>query len=137
MRAPRDIGGHDLAKALARYGYQITRQSGSHMRITTHENGMNSLGAGKKEHRAQSVSLTEEELSDNLVDGRTLIVPLIWFPRLWHGSEEYNAYVRYGYSFLRKRIFEKEIAEYSKVHYSTISRMIKKFENGQLSRKNK
>lgn len=34
MKLPRDVGGHDLAKALARYGYRISRQSGSHLRLT-------------------------------------------------------------------------------------------------------
>ena len=35
MRLPRDVSGRDLARALARVGYGITRQSGSHMRLTT------------------------------------------------------------------------------------------------------
>ena len=35
MRLPRDLSGTDLAKALARVGYQVTRQSGSHVRLTT------------------------------------------------------------------------------------------------------
>ena len=39
MRVPRDIGGHEFAKALARYGYEVTRQSGSHVRLTTHQHG--------------------------------------------------------------------------------------------------
>lgn len=36
--------------------------------------------------RAQQVTVGEEALTVDLVDGRTLIVPLIWFPRLWHGT---------------------------------------------------
>lgn len=35
MRVPRDISGIDLAKALSRFGYEITRQTGSHMRLST------------------------------------------------------------------------------------------------------
>ena len=35
MRLPRDLSGADLAKALARVGYRVTRQSGSHVRLTT------------------------------------------------------------------------------------------------------
>jgi predicted RNA binding protein YcfA (HicA-like mRNA interferase family) len=35
MKLPRDIGGLELAKVLGRYGYQVTRQSGSHLRLTT------------------------------------------------------------------------------------------------------
>ena len=39
MRLPRDLTGDDLAKALRVLGYEVTRQTGSHMRLTTTENG--------------------------------------------------------------------------------------------------
>lgn len=39
MRLPRDLGGFDLAKKLERYGYRITRQTGSHLRLTTQAKG--------------------------------------------------------------------------------------------------
>jgi len=39
MRLPRDVTGNDLIKALGRLGYLPTRQSGSHVRLTTEENG--------------------------------------------------------------------------------------------------
>ena len=32
MKLPRDIGGEELAKLLSKYGYEITRQTGSHRR---------------------------------------------------------------------------------------------------------
>lgn len=35
MRLPREISGKQFAKLLKKYGYQITRQSGSHIRLTT------------------------------------------------------------------------------------------------------
>jgi predicted RNA binding protein YcfA (HicA-like mRNA interferase family) len=35
MKLPRDISGSDLAKALKIFGYEVTRQAGSHMRLTT------------------------------------------------------------------------------------------------------
>jgi predicted RNA binding protein YcfA (HicA-like mRNA interferase family) len=35
MKLPRDLSGADLAKALAQIGYRITRQTGSHLRLTT------------------------------------------------------------------------------------------------------
>jgi len=34
VKIPRDLNGADLAKRLAVYGYSITRQSGSHMRLS-------------------------------------------------------------------------------------------------------
>ena len=36
---------------------------------------------------AVSVSVTSDNLSVQLQDGRTLVVPLSWYPRLVHGSE--------------------------------------------------
>ena len=35
MKWPRDISGDELAKSLSRSGYSITRQTGSHLRLTT------------------------------------------------------------------------------------------------------
>ena len=35
MILPRDLGGNELAEILKKYGYQITRQTGSHIRLTT------------------------------------------------------------------------------------------------------
>ena len=34
MKVPRDLNGADLARRLATYGYVITRQTGSHMRLS-------------------------------------------------------------------------------------------------------
>jgi hypothetical protein len=38
------------------------------------------------EARAQRVSVTEDTLTVDLVDGRTVTVPVTWYPRLAHGS---------------------------------------------------
>ncbi|MEK7449605.1 MAG: type II toxin-antitoxin system HicA family toxin [Planctomycetota bacterium] len=35
MKLPRDISGKELANLLKEYGYEITRQSGSHLRVTS------------------------------------------------------------------------------------------------------
>jgi len=34
MKLPRDLSGMDLAKAMERLGYRISRQTGSHLRLT-------------------------------------------------------------------------------------------------------
>lgn len=39
MKLPRDWSGIDLANRLATYGYQIRRQRGSHIRLTTQSRG--------------------------------------------------------------------------------------------------
>ncbi len=38
-KIPRNITGSELSKMVERFGYQVTRQTGSHMRLTTKENG--------------------------------------------------------------------------------------------------
>ena len=39
MRIPRDLTGKELIKALGKLGYEVTRQSGSHIRVSTARNG--------------------------------------------------------------------------------------------------
>jgi hypothetical protein len=36
--------------------------------------------------QASEVALTKEEISVHLIDGRTIIVPLVWYPRLKHAT---------------------------------------------------
>lgn len=37
MRTPRDLAGADLAKSLGRVGHRVTRQRGSHIRLTAEQ----------------------------------------------------------------------------------------------------
>jgi predicted RNA binding protein YcfA (HicA-like mRNA interferase family) len=39
MKLPRAMGGEELAALLGRYGYRVTRQTGSHMRLTSSVKG--------------------------------------------------------------------------------------------------
>jgi predicted RNA binding protein YcfA (HicA-like mRNA interferase family) len=39
LKIPRDVGGVELARALSHFGYQIIRQSGSHIRLTSKYKG--------------------------------------------------------------------------------------------------
>jgi hypothetical protein len=58
---------------------------------------MNSSAVETQEARARKVSVTDEALAADLVDGRTIIVPLAWYPRLWHGtSQERNNFEIFG-----------------------------------------
>lgn len=43
------------------------------------------------ERRAQEVRITEDELIVALDDGRTISVPLVWFPRLVYGTPQERA----------------------------------------------
>ena len=42
-KIPRDITGYELIKLIGKFGYQITRQTGSHIRLTTTENGIHHI----------------------------------------------------------------------------------------------
>jgi predicted RNA binding protein YcfA (HicA-like mRNA interferase family) len=39
LKVPRDVSGTELVKALGRLGYEVARQTGSHIRLTTQQNG--------------------------------------------------------------------------------------------------
>jgi predicted RNA binding protein YcfA (HicA-like mRNA interferase family) len=43
MKLPRDLTGIQLVKRLEVLGYQTTRQTGSHIRVTTSQNGQHHL----------------------------------------------------------------------------------------------
>jgi len=47
---------------------------------------MNISGTETRAALARSVSVTEDALLADLADGRTITVPLAWFPRLAHGT---------------------------------------------------
>ena len=78
MRLPRDVSGDDLAKVLADLGYRVTRQTGSHLRLTTLEGGEHHITiprhaalrvgtlAGILGDVAQHFALTREDLIERL-----------------------------------------------------------------------
>lgn len=39
MKIPRDLTGSELVKLLRNYGYEVSRQAGSHIRLTTQKKG--------------------------------------------------------------------------------------------------
>jgi hypothetical protein len=49
---------------------------------------MNTLATEIRTAVARTVSVTEDSLIVDLDDGRTISVPLAWFPRLLNGSED-------------------------------------------------
>ena len=82
MRLPRDLSGLDLAKALSRLGYEITRQTGSHLRLTTQQGGEHHLTIPRHESLrigtlaailgdvARHFGTTRQELVERLFAGR-------------------------------------------------------------------
>ena len=46
----------------------------------------------KAGERVKDARVTEDSLSVDLVDGRTITVPLVWFPRLLNASPEQRSH---------------------------------------------
>jgi hypothetical protein len=49
---------------------------------------MNTLAVEIRIPEAINVSLTDDTLSIDLSDGRSISVPIAWFPRLYHSTEQ-------------------------------------------------
>lgn len=80
MRIPRDVSGDELAKLLKQHGYEVTRQVGSHLRLTTQKGGehhitiplhkplrigtLNSILKDAAEH----LKLSRDELAESLFE---------------------------------------------------------------------
>jgi predicted RNA binding protein YcfA (HicA-like mRNA interferase family) len=67
MKLPRDISGQELAKLLSKYGYQVTRQTGSHIRLTTGQKGEHHITIpAHKELRVGTLSAILIDVADHL-----------------------------------------------------------------------
>lgn len=78
MKVPRNLSSGQLIQLLANFGYETTRQTGSHIRLTTQENGQhhitipahNPLKIGTLNSILRSVcehfSLTKDELIEKM-----------------------------------------------------------------------
>ncbi len=75
MRLPRDLSGVDLARALAALGYAETRQTGSHVRLTTTEHGEHHITIPRHESlRIGTVAAILAEVADHFGLSRETLV---------------------------------------------------------------
>lgn len=54
-------------------------------------NGTTSVVGVRMVPKVMGVTVTDDTLSVDLMDGRTIAVPLVWFPRLAYGTEAERA----------------------------------------------
>jgi predicted RNA binding protein YcfA (HicA-like mRNA interferase family) len=67
MKIPRDLSGNELATLLREYGYQVTRQTGSHIRLTTQLKGEHHVTIpAHKEIRVGTLSAILIDVADHL-----------------------------------------------------------------------
>ncbi len=62
MKIPRGLGGEELTRLLKKYDYEITRQTGSHIRLTTNLKGEHHITIPK--HKPLKVGTLSNILSD-------------------------------------------------------------------------
>jgi predicted RNA binding protein YcfA (HicA-like mRNA interferase family) len=62
MRIPRDLGGLELVKLPGKYGFRMTRQIGSHIRLTSDTKGVYHLAIPK--HKPLKIGTLNNILRD-------------------------------------------------------------------------
>ena len=79
MKLPRDISGSELARALARYGYEVTRHTGSHLRLTTHVGGEHHITIpAHSSLRVGTLNAILVEVSQHLKQDKFSLIREIW-----------------------------------------------------------
>lgn len=67
MKLPRDLGGEELADRLHRHGYELSRQTGSHMRLTTFKGGEHHVTIPRhKPLRVGTLNAVLRDIADHL-----------------------------------------------------------------------
>lgn len=59
------------------------------------EGGMTTFTTDLQTARAQQVIVADDALTVDLTDGRTISVPLVWYPRLLHGTPDERSHWRF------------------------------------------
>ena len=78
-RLPGDVSGIELARLLEKYGYQITRQTGSHIRLTTQMNGEHHVTLPvHKELRVGTLNAVLTDVADHLGMERNEVVAALY-----------------------------------------------------------
>ena len=78
MKLPRDLDGEDLAVLLRRFGYVTTRQTGSHIRLTTNQGGEHHITIPRHSPlRVGTLNAILRDVSEHLgIDRNSLITSL-------------------------------------------------------------
>ncbi len=62
MKIPRDVSGNELVILIKKLGYEVTRQTGSHIRLTTNEHGEHHVTIPK--HKSLKIGTLNNILND-------------------------------------------------------------------------
>ncbi|NOR52720.1 MAG: addiction module toxin, HicA family [Candidatus Aminicenantes bacterium] len=81
MRLPRDVSGDELGKRLGKLGYEITRQTGSHMRLTkiTKEGDHHITIPKHKDLKLGTLNSIVKDVAEHLGIARDELVRKLWY----------------------------------------------------------
>lgn len=74
MKLPRDLKGVELVKLLKKYGYEITRQTGSHMRLTTTVKGEHHITIPNKPLKVGILNAILKDVANHLGKSKKEII---------------------------------------------------------------
>ncbi len=79
MKLPRDVSGEELARLLHRVGYQVTRQTGSHMRLTRTSEGEHSITIPRHgDLKVGTLNSILKDVADHLRISKDELVQKLW-----------------------------------------------------------
>jgi predicted RNA binding protein YcfA (HicA-like mRNA interferase family) len=79
LRLPKALSGEELAKQLAKFGYQVTRQTGSHMRLTRHDDDEHHITIPKHaDLRVGTLNSILKDIAEHLKMSKEEIMRELW-----------------------------------------------------------
>lgn len=79
MKIPRDINGFELAKRLEKISYIITRQTGSHIRLTTERCGEHHITIpAHKSLKVGTLSGILNDIAEHLKITKDELIKILW-----------------------------------------------------------
>ena len=78
MKLPRDISEKDLIKALSRLDYETTRQTGSHIRLTTQRNGEHNITIAAHNPIKVGINAILKEVSEHIGMSRNDLIEFLF-----------------------------------------------------------
>jgi predicted RNA binding protein YcfA (HicA-like mRNA interferase family) len=79
MRIPRNVSGPELCKKLSQLGYSITRQVGSHIRLTTEQKGTHHITIPNHDPiRIGTLSAILSEVASHFEINKEELAKILW-----------------------------------------------------------
>ena len=79
MKLPRDVSGQDLARLLSRLKYEVTRQTGSHLRLTREGEVPHHITIPRHESlKVETLSGILKEVAEHLQISKDELMTTLW-----------------------------------------------------------